>query len=121
MAEAKIHAGICGFETVVRTRRQGKRCQVTIQSQCKSLQLLADNLTDVDPFQEISYAKSGPMTFQLAAKCRLHPACPVPAGIIKAVEVECRLAAPASASIQVTRQDATLPSQDENPGTGMNK
>jgi hypothetical protein len=103
MAEAKIHSGICGFDTVVRTQRVGKRCQVAIQSDCKSLQKLAENLIEVDPFQEISYSNGGPLTFQMAAQCRLHPACPVPAGIIKAVEVECKLAVPANASIELTR------------------
>jgi hypothetical protein len=103
MAEAKIHAGVCGFETVVKTQRLGKRCQVSIQSDCKLLREMANNLTDVDPFQEISHANNGPVTFQMAAKCRLHPACPVPSGIIKAVEVECKLSVPADASIQITR------------------
>ena len=113
MTEAKIHAGICGFDAVVRTRRLGKRCQVSIQSDCKSLQKLAD-LTEVDPFQEISYSKSGPLTFQLAAKCRLHPACPVPAGVIKAVEVECKLALPANASIEFTQAKAVHPSKGQD-------
>ncbi len=109
MAEVTIMSGVCGFSTEVRTRRNGKRCEVAVESQCKSIQRLAAELKEVEPFQEITYRGQGPATLRAAAQCGLHPACPVPSGIIKAVEVECRLAAPADAFITVRRTASATP------------
>ena len=44
------------------------------------------------------------MTFGLAAEHLVHPACLVPAGIIKAIEVEAGLALPMDASIKPARE-----------------
>ena len=103
MAIAKIHSGRCGFNTVVEATRyeteDGDRVKLNIQSECKSCQKLALLLTDVDPMREITYRGQGPLTMQLAAKTLPHTACPVPSGIIKAIEVASGLALPADASI----------------------
>jgi hypothetical protein len=61
---------------------------------------LAEQLTEVDPYREISYRGEGPVTLRLAAKHLMHPACPVPSGILKAIEVESGLALPKDASIK---------------------
>ena len=103
MAKAQVHAGICGFKTTIETRMEGETCQVSIQSDCPAIQRLGDVLTQVDPYQEISFRRQMPLTLQMAAKHCSHAACPVPVGIIKAVEVEANMALPADVSIQITR------------------
>ncbi len=103
MAKAEVHAGICGFKTVIQTRMEGDLCQVSIQSECPAVQRLGEALTQVDPYQEISFRRQTPLTLQMAARHCSHAACPVPVGIIKAVEVEANLALPADVIIQVTR------------------
>jgi len=103
MAKAEIEAGICGFVTRVETRMEGEGCAVSIESDCGNIQSLASELNAVDPIQEIMYRGEGPVVLKLAPKHSLHTACPVPNGIIKAVEVEAGLALPADASIRVTR------------------
>jgi hypothetical protein len=103
MAKANVQAGICGFKTVVETRMEGDACQISIESECPSIRRLAAELTEVEPFQEISYRRKMPLTLQAAAKNCPHAACPVPVGIIKAVEVEAGLALPADVSIVISK------------------
>jgi hypothetical protein len=55
--------------------------------------------------EEITYQGRGPVTLELARVHCLHPACPVPAGIIKAVEVEAGMALPKDAAILVTKTE----------------
>lgn len=100
MAFAEIDSGICGFSATVRTRADGKAMRVEIESDCPHVQALAEELTSVSPFSEISFRGDGPQTFRLAAKHLAHAACPVPIGIIKAIEVEAGLALPKEASIR---------------------
>ena len=100
MASAEIEGGICGFCTTVRTTTEGRRVHVEFETTCGHVQNLAEQLTDVDPYREISYRGEGPVTLRLAAEHLVHPACPVPAGIIKAIEVEAGLALPKDASIK---------------------
>jgi hypothetical protein len=103
MARAEILAGICGFKTHVEACMEGEACALSIESDCGNVLKLAEELRRVDPIQEITYLNDGPATLRLAKECSFHTACPVPNGIIKAVEVEAGLALPADASITVSR------------------
>ena len=103
MASAEIDSGICGFSATVRTRADGKTMRIEIESDCPHVQSLAEELTSVSPFAEIGFRGEGPETLRLAAKHLAHAACPVPVGIIKAIEVEAGLALPREASIKVSR------------------
>ncbi len=105
MAKAIISSGRCGFHTTVEATLiesdDGDRVRLNIQSDCQNCQRLGMELTEVDPLQEISYRRGGPRTLELASKILPHTACPVPAGIIKAIEVAGHLALPKDASITV--------------------
>ncbi len=103
MAKAEVFSGVCGFTTVVDARLEGKVCKLHIESQCEAIQKLAGELTEVSPFQEISFRRSTPQTLQAGAKYCTHAACPVPVGIIKAVEVEAGLALPKDVSIKLSK------------------
>ena len=102
MASAEIDSGICGFTTTVRTTGDGdgRTVRLEFESTCEHVQKLAEHLKEVDAFREISYRGEGPLTFRLASEHLVHPACPVPCGIIKAVEVEAELAFPKDAIIR---------------------
>ena len=105
MARAKINSGICGFTANVETQVNGSQVVVSIQSECDAIQRLAEELTEVDPWQEITFRGEGPKTLKVGAKHCYHPACPVPVGIIKAIEIEAGLALPADATIQLAGSD----------------
>ena len=82
---------------------QGHKCVLTVESECDAIQRLAEALPEVDPYQEISFRGEGPQALKMGAAHCYHPACPVPVGIIKAVEVEAGLALPAEARIEVSK------------------
>lgn len=105
MAQAHIFSGICGFETLVEARMDGDECVLTITSNCKSIQRLASELSRVDPYREFTYRGEGPVIFKLAAKYCAHAACPVPVGIIKAVEVAAGLALPKDVNIRLSQSE----------------
>ena len=102
MAKAEICSGVCGFVTIVETKMDGGLCNVSIQSDCPSMKKLSRELSQVDPFREITFRGEGPQTLQIAAKHCAHAACPVPSGIIKAVEVEAGLALPVDVTIKIS-------------------
>ena len=104
MSKAIIQPGICGFTTTVEVTTIGKRnCSIAIESECPHIQKLASVLTEVDPFTEISFRGEGPKVLKLGTEYCSHPACPVPVGIIKAIEVEARLALPKDVQITLEK------------------
>jgi hypothetical protein len=90
MAKAEIFAGICGFNTTVQTTMNERTCHLSIQSECKA-------------FKEISFRRQLPQTYEAAHQYCSHAACPVPSGIIKAIEVEAGLALPKDVSIRISK------------------
>lgn len=103
MAKAEIQAGICGFKTTVETKMDGDMCAVTISSECQAIQRLAANMGLLDPYREFSFHGDGPETFRLAEKYCSHAACPVPIGIVKAIEIEAGLALPHDVVIKLSK------------------
>lgn len=104
MSKAEINSGVCGHISTVEASMDGKVCKVSITSDCKAIQELAQELTEVNPMMEISCKRSTPQTLQLGMKHCYHAACPVPVGIIKAVEVAAKLALPKDAVIKVSKE-----------------
>lgn len=104
MAKAHIEAGNCGFHTDVEAR-MGENYQVTlkIESDCKHIQKLAEDLKEVNALEEISYRRGSREILSKGAEYCNHAACPVPVGIIKAVEVAAGLALPKIASIEIEK------------------
>jgi hypothetical protein len=103
LSKAEITSGICGFTTSVEAHQQGRMVKLSIESDCEAIQRLAQELTEVEPFQEITFRGKGPRTLEAGARHCYHPACPVPVGIIKTVEVEAGLALPADAAIKLSK------------------
>jgi len=106
VAKAEIDAGICGFHTTcIATKNGDGTVDLSIESGCKAVMKLAEQLQSVDPMKEVFWRRSLPRTHELAPGCLSHPACPVPAGIIKAIEVEAGLALPKDATIKVSKSN----------------
>ena len=105
MCKAVIDPGICGFVAEVIAKMEGEMCSLEITCECEPIQEMAGELTQVDPMAEIGFHGDGPLTLKLMAEHLPHPACPVPAGILKAVEVAAGLALPKDASIRITKTE----------------
>jgi hypothetical protein len=105
MSRVEVQAGICGHVTQIEATvaDDGQTVRLHTDSTCEDVRKLAERLTEVDAFQEISFRRAGPQILQLAPQYLKHPACPVAAGIIKAVEVAAGLALPKDVLIKVSR------------------
>ena len=104
MAKAHINAGICGFGTTVETTANpGYKVSVNIDSECPAIRALAENLTEVDALGEISFKRGLPQTLQKGSEYCTHAACPVPVGVLKAIEVAAGLALPKDVTIKVEK------------------
>ena len=103
MSTAEIFAGNCGFNTKVEATMDGKVCKLQITSECEAIRKLGDELTEVSPYQEISFKRAMPKIHAAGHKFCTHAACPVPVGIIKAVEIEARLALPTDVVIRLSK------------------
>ena len=99
MAKVKINSGACGLSTTVKATMNGSKCSIEVESECEAIRALDEEFTQVDPFQEITFLGEGPATLAAGAEHCYHPACPVPVGIIKAVEVAAGLNLPVNSSI----------------------
>ncbi len=105
MAKAEIFPGNCGFTATVEATMDGAVCNLAIASECPAIQKLAAELKQVNPYQEISFRRAMPATLQKGAQFCTHAACPVPVGIIKAVEVEAGLALPTDVTIKLSKSE----------------
>lgn len=103
MAKAEIYPGNCGFTTTVEVTKDGKVCRIAIQSECPAIQKLAEELTEVNPYQEISFRKGIPPILQAGINHCTHAACPIPVGIVKAVELEAGMTLPTEVTIKLTK------------------
>lgn len=101
--KATINAGICGFTTTVVVRGDLSHCAVALDSACPAVRRLAAELNELDPLREVAQREATPLVWELAARHCPHAACPVPVGILKAVEVEAGLALPANVSVEIHR------------------
>lgn len=78
----------CGLETTITaTAEDMQRVDVAVESECAAIRKIADALDSVDPFQEMSRQGDGPQILKLGRELCSHMSCPVPAMMIKAVEV----------------------------------
>jgi len=102
---AKIQAGVCGFETVVRTTcPDGLHVTLQLESNCPKVQGMAASLQSLDALDEIlrrPLADTTPIC--VASEHGLHVACLVPVGILKAVEAAAGLALPGRSEVLVKK------------------
>jgi hypothetical protein len=106
LATAQIYSGVCGFTTTVKATADKRReVQLSIQSGCPHIQELAESLAGVDPYKELSCRQEITSILSAGLKHCVHAACPVPVGIVKAVEVAAKLALPRDVAIHISADD----------------
>lgn len=104
MATVTVNPGVCGFITAIRAESEDMQNAVLdIQTDCPYIKAMAGELKEVDGFTEC-FAKVGDGEVYKAAKkyCK-HAACPVPSGMLKAVEVACGLALPKDVEFKISK------------------
>ena len=106
MATVEIDAGICGHTTTVTTTAgEGYKVHVSLESTCPHVWMIAGDVAEVDALQQIGLRGGLPSVLQAAYAHCVHAACPVPSGLIKAIEVEAGLALPKDVSMRIGKEE----------------
>lgn len=102
MTKVMIHPGPCGLPTSVAAESEDQmEVKVTVKSGCEAVRKMFEELGDTFDAFEVCLTKPGvgPLYEYASKNFPGHASCPVIAGIIKCMEVECGLALPKEVSI----------------------
>lgn len=99
MAQVEIHPGVCRCVTRATAELSGEDLlDLRLASDCGKVQKMAEALATVPLLAVLSPPLQNPV-YQAADHQKLHGSCPVPAGLLKVLEVAAGLALPRNASI----------------------
>jgi hypothetical protein len=104
MTKTKVSMDNCGFETIIEaiTTDEGMT-KLTINSRCQSIQKIAQELDEIDPFQIIGRPVCECLIYKIANGYLRHTACLVPPAIIRTIEVEAGMALAGDSSVKIER------------------
>jgi hypothetical protein len=89
-----VEAGICGFTTTIVAAKTGRRrVSVEVESDCEAVAEMNGELQDLGWMEALGQPGKS-LVWECVCTHIKHPACPVPMGILKAIEVELDLALP---------------------------
>lgn len=101
-----VFAGICGFTTIIDVRNQGGyTAQLGLETECPNLKKVADRLGEapLNVMNEL-FKKGESQVFKVCGETIPHVSCPVPAAILKALEVGVGLALPSDPTITFRKE-----------------
>jgi len=84
-----VDAGVCKMKTVINAKANPDTgmVDIEIQSDCPNVLKMSWKLTSVCPYTEVEAEMNKSEVYTHASESIPHAACPVPCGIVKAIEV----------------------------------
>lgn len=108
MTKVVVHSGICGFSvTVTAEKGKDRKVLISLETECEMVKEMAEEISVMDMMAVFTRQPDNPV-YRSAAKHLKHVTCPVPCGILKAMEAEAGFALPRDVSIIFVK--------DESPG-----
>lgn len=105
MSTAIVKPGVCGLESkIIVNSDDGSTVDIIIESACPHVKKMEDELQDLSGMGECFSKFSTSKVYETADKYCRHLACPVPTGIVKAIEVACGLALPRDVEIKISKE-----------------
>jgi hypothetical protein len=105
MARLSIEPGACGLSTVVEVvKGEGKSFSVRITSDCEMVERLGERLKELGMMDAFKKILDNPV-YREGSLCLKHVSCPVPCGILKALEVEAGLAVPRDVTMRFMEKE----------------
>ncbi|MCL5022219.1 MAG: hypothetical protein M1497_02415 [Nitrospirae bacterium] len=99
MTKVVIHSGACGFSTTVTAEKgRDKKIRIVLETECEMVGKMAGEIEMLDMMSLFTRFLDNPV-YRAASKHLRHVTCPVPAGILKAMEVEAGFGVPKDAGI----------------------
>jgi len=91
MTKVVVDSGACGFTTVIHAEKAPDRSvDISVESGCAMVQKMAAEITRLGRRDALTGMLNNPV-YLAAGRHLKHPACPVPAAVLKALEVEAGL------------------------------
>jgi hypothetical protein len=91
MTKVVVKPGACGFETVIRAAKGPERTvAISVESGCEHVRKMAAEITRLGRRDALTGILNNPV-YLAAGRHLKHAACPVPAAVLKALEVEAGL------------------------------
>ncbi len=103
VTKVTVNSGVCGFSVIVSAEKTAeKTVRVSLETECEMVRSMA---VDIQPMDLRSFFTNHLQNtvYRAAAAHIRHIACPVPAAVLKAIEVELGLALPRDATITFHR------------------
>ncbi|NDJ77506.1 MAG: hypothetical protein GYB65_14735 [Chloroflexi bacterium] len=104
MVKVVVNAGACGEHVVIYvTRLDTKRVRVMLETGCKQVDAMnpgLDNLLCLGKGHDVFVPVDRSAVYRAAVDHNLHPACPVPAAILRAIEAELGIAVARDVTIE---------------------
>jgi hypothetical protein len=105
MTRVTVQSGICGFSVLVTVEKDRERnLRIQLDTECEMVKKMAEDISFLEfraPFATILHNP----VYRSASKNLRHAACPVPSGILKAIEVELGVCLPRPVSITFEKKE----------------
>ena len=99
MTRVVVASGACGFTAVIRAEKSPERTvDISVVSGCAMVQKMAAEIARLSRRDALTAILHNPV-YLAAGRHLKHAACPVPAAVLKALEVEAGLNVPKDATI----------------------
>lgn len=114
MTKVVVKSGICGFSTMIAAEKSSeKKIRISLESDCEMVSKMAGDVESLDMMAVFVKFLDNPV-YRSASKNLKHVTCPVPGGILKAMEVEAGFALPKDVSITfIESRKISRSSEDE--------
>ncbi|MDR1954928.1 MAG: hypothetical protein LBP82_03125 [Candidatus Methanoplasma sp.] len=98
-----VDAGVCKMITVITAKANPNTgmVDIDIQSDCANVLKMSWSVKPICPYTEVEAAMNETEIYKIASEALPHAACPVPCGVIKAVEVAGDLGLKRDVSIKI--------------------
>ena len=100
-----VDAGVCKMRTLITAKEDMGMVHLEIRSDCPNVLRMSWGLKPICAYTEVEANVFSSDVYKLADECIPHAACPVPAGMIKAVEVAGGLGLKRDCSIHFVEPD----------------
>lgn len=104
MTSGIVHCGICGFSIQVEAHCEDEQnVRLRITSKCPNYQNIANELQEVDSYQELFQSMNLGRIYKAFDKYSPHKSCPGLSCILKTVEVAAGLALPQAVTMEIKK------------------
>jgi len=104
MTKVVVKAGACGFTAVIRAEKGPERMiDISLESGCAMVQKMAAEIARLGRRDALTGLLNNPV-YLAAGRHLKHAACPVPAAVLKALEVEAGLNVKKDATIVFAKE-----------------